>query len=450
MTDHLPPAPLHPTVQDLLSNSPAGPLLNQPVDQVLASLGIPPLPHFPAMPPMPGLPAMPSLDPATLFKPITDMVGHMGTGNLGSMGSLDPTQFFSQLINGFTEVLSLGSTAISLLTSLEGMGAQSATASSTAAQGDGASVSTQAAGISSLVSAAATAVQVGNAELAAIAAHLAVEVAATAAIPGGAAYAAAAAAESATEAAAVVAQVKAELGVLTTQMSAVGQPVPITNAPDAAQAATSGATSKAAAVASKAATVTSNAADSSVSSAGQQGLQELESLLQPITQLAQLAPTVAQQGEAAVAQQIHNAQNPHTSSSANSSAAPLGAFSFGAFAPPGDGGGLSDASAVSEPLGTSVVETPAGVGTPVAAQAAEAVSAEEAMSARAGAPMMPMGGGAGAGLASLTGEAESTARSFLVNAQHGDEVVGELEDVAAPVIGAMTQSGESVDKALTL
>jgi hypothetical protein len=67
-----------------------------------------------------------------------------------------------------------------------------------------------------------------------------------------------------------------------------------------------------------------------------------------------------------------------------------------------------------------------------------------------------MGGIGGAGLA-RGGESSTAegARSHLINAEHGNEVVGEIDGVSLPVVGTAERVsepviGDSPDKALTL
>jgi hypothetical protein len=415
------PAPLSPTVQSILEQSPAGPLLHKPVDQVLAELGLPPLPQLPPLPSMPGLPPMPSLDPAALLKPITDAIGHFGSGNLGGMGSLDPTQLFSQVMAGLSEAMSLGTTAIGLLSTLEGMGAQAAQQKAAETQSSAAAVSNQAGQISSLVTTAAGVVQAGNAELAAIAAKLATEVTTAAAVPGGAPFAAAAAAEAAAESAAVVAHVKSVLGVLTTQMTAAGQPVAVTSPPKPEMAAAQPATS---------------------------GLSEVA---QPLTALAQPAAQALQQASRPALGLGRHHSSHYLADDVlvdPTSVGGVGAFPATGYATAeaGVGAGPTAPLAPYAEQQRPVVEDPAA-GPAAEAAAGQELSAEETVAARGSAPMLPpVAAMAGA----RAGDAGVATPEYLVSAKHGDEVVGEHTNVATPVVGGATRAAESPDKALTL
>ncbi|WP_433709529.1 hypothetical protein ACQP2U_23935 [Nocardia sp. CA-084685] len=418
---HPAPAPLHPDVLDVLRHTGIGPPgNNQSLDQILAGLGLPPLPDFPPLPQLPGLPPLPPLDPAALMRPITDMLGNFGTGNLG-MGPINPVQFFSQVVNGLTQVMALGSTAISALSALQGAGTQAAVAKASQAQGNAGAVTQQAGQIHSLLLSAAAVVQTGNAELAAIATKLAAEIAVAAATPGGQAFIAAATAEAATEAAAVVAQVRAGLSALTSQMTVAGRPVPITPPP--------------------------NPAPAQLQNAAEQVPQMLEQVAQPVTQLLR-------QGEKAIEQQVRLRPEYH-GSVAEARAHETGTGAIGAVAPmafASPGGGPVGVARV--PLQQVVTETPVGPPTEAVVRASEMdaaagaeLSAEESVATRGGTPMMPMGAAIGARAA----ETSVPAREYLVSAEHGDEVVGELGDVATPVVGgAASRQADSPDKALTL
>ncbi|MBU3062979.1 hypothetical protein KO481_15785 [Nocardia sp. NEAU-G5] len=474
-------ASVPPTVLDILNSSPAGPLLHRPVGEVLAGLGIPPLPQMPPLPPLPGLPPLPTLNPVALLKPVTDSFGHLGSGNLGSMGPLDPTQVLSDVANGLSSVVSLGTTALGLLTSLQGQGAQQAAAKSAAAQSNTASVSEQATGMSALVGAAAGVVEVGNAELAAIAAKLAAELTVAVAVPGGAPFAAAAAAEASAEAAAVIAHVKAELAVLATQMTAVGQPVPITSPPrlpqpaagktaattakstattakaaattaksTAVTAKTAATTAKSAATTAKATTATAaNAAASggsvadSATTAGSgttQGAQALQNVAQPISQLGQLG-----------AMSPNSLLAPITAPAAHSLSAEMD------LAPTGFDGGLAGVATMpglgaGAPLQETVIETPVdpapAAHTAPAALAASDYTPAAAAAERSGTPMMPPMGGPG--MVGRAGAADVESRSSLVHAQHGEEVVGRLDGLMGPVVGATVPASGPTDKELAL
>lgn len=431
------PAPVPPAVRDILAADIAAPLLNTPVDEVLASLGIPPLPQIPVLPPLPGLPPLPALDPAALLQPITDLFGHLGSGNLSAMGPLDPTQVLSEAVAGFSAVTSLGSTVLGLLTSLEGQGAQAAAAKSAAAQTNTTQVSAQAAGIAALVGSAAAVVQAGNTELAAIAAQLAAELTVSAA-PGGAAFAAAAAAGAAAEAAAVVAHVQAELAVLSTQMTVVGQPVPITSSPNAANTA------------SETAAATKNTAATSTGMLDSQGADPLGTALQSVSQLGQL-PSIGLPADQAtmtlpwltavpVEAFTDNGRGHQFAAERPSAGVVVG---LGATTP----GSLQPAAVDEGPVPESFADVDARPDLEGQATLGADSSSDDAAASRAGAPMMPLGNPLSVGGIDL---GDSEARGALVSARHGDELVGELDALATPVVGTVVRRTGPSEEALTL
>ncbi|GAB2641640.1 hypothetical protein GCM10027169_07220 [Gordonia jinhuaensis] len=103
-----------PTVQDLLDHSPIAPLLNMPVPDVLAHLGLPPLPQMPSLPPLPHMPPLPQIDLTALIKPLTDLLAGFGSGSMAD-APFDPTQLFDGIFQTLQSMMSLGTQAISAL-----------------------------------------------------------------------------------------------------------------------------------------------------------------------------------------------------------------------------------------------------------------------------------------------------------------------------------------------
>ncbi|MFI9508649.1 hypothetical protein [Nocardia sp. NPDC052566] len=414
MTD---PAPLDPAVQEILRQSPIGPLLGKPVDQVLASIGAG-LPQFPPLPPIPGFPPLPAIDPAVLLKPITDMLGQFGTGQLGGMGAVNPQQILSQVVNGLTQVISLGSSAIGLLAGLQGKGTDAAASKSTQAQGNASELVTQAGQIKAIVTAAATVVQLGNAALAAIAAKLVATTAALAAVPGAQAAIAAAAAEAAAESAAVVAKVRAELTALSTQMTTAGRPVPVTKPPNVAGAA---------------------------GKDGQQLLQQVQQLITPLTQLVQQGSKVADQAVRPAGRPVSApAAAPEDATGRVSPAVPLGAGLSGR-----TGGSVAASSAAT----SSAAALRPFQHTPIRVAASEIVrptgSVDYAAAGTVGGrgevtPMMPPV----AGPLARAGDAGTGQTQTPVVGIHYDEV--DSEGVATPVVGVVDELDEPPDQRLVL
>lgn len=412
-----PPAPLDPAVVEILHRSPVGPPAGQPVDQVLASLGVP-LPQFPPLPPLPGLPPLPVLDPVALLAPITDMLGQFGSGRLDLLGGMNPQTVLSQIVNGLTQVVSLGSSAIGLLAGLAGQGTQAAAAKSAQAQSDAAEISAQAGQIDRIVSEAAAAVLTGNAQLAAIAAKLAGTTAVLATVPGGQPAIAAAAAEAAAESAAVVAQVRCVLEACKGQMECVGQPVAVTNAP------------------------------STVVGGGPQVLQQMTQMAQPVAGLLQRG---AREIDRVTARQP--APQPGRDTSIPSAPYPAGA-SAGVLAAAGTGStsSVSRPAAISRPFQQNLLRTSlsmqtekvTALGVGVSGAVTEEVRIAQAMSA---ASMMPLAGPMAAARAGDPGDEQE---HTPVVAARGEEVNDAAMESATPVIGAPDELSEPPDRALSL
>ncbi|MFW0792224.1 hypothetical protein AAFP30_00280 [Gordonia sp. CPCC 205515] len=222
------------SVRDMIDATPLGPILERPVGEVLAGLGLPPLPQLPALPPLPGLPPLPPLDLTLLIKPITDLLGAFGTGDLAA-GGLDPSAVFKSLSTALEASMSVGSAACKALDKLwTGTASTAATAKAAQTTADTGKVATQGTGISIDLQAAAAIVGAGVATLQGIIAATISKIAGTVPIlatPAGQALAVGFATEGLSEATAAVAATRAQLLGPTATMTANGAPVPITHAP---------------------------------------------------------------------------------------------------------------------------------------------------------------------------------------------------------------------------
>lgn len=224
------------SVRDMIDATPLGPILERPVSEVLAGLGLPRLPQLPALPPLPGLPPLPPLDLGLLLKPLTDLLGAFGTGDLAGAG-IDPSAVFSGLAKVLEESMSAGGVAMKALDKAW-TGAASTAATSKAAQtaADTGKVATQGTGISIDLQAAAGIVGAGLTTLHGIIAATIGKIAGTVPIlttPAGQALAVGFATEGLSEATAAVAATRAQLLGPTTTMTTNGAPIPVTHAPAA-------------------------------------------------------------------------------------------------------------------------------------------------------------------------------------------------------------------------
>lgn len=422
--------PIDATVLDLLRKSAAGPALDRPVNDVLADLGLGPLPQLPAQIAMPELPPLPALDLSLLTKPITDLASSFGTGQFVAGQGNDPSQVFSQISSVLQTSMQLGSSAVQVAMTLwQGMAAMEAANKASAAQRDGAAIAGQSAGTAAGTATAATSVFTGSTTMAAIMARYLASVAAAGLflLTGiGQVFLLSATTETLAEAAAVTAKTRTELGVESAKMMETGEKVPVTNAPDGVDP------------------------------------------MQMVSQLMQIVPTLVSavsSGAQSVAQ-LQETLNPVKSIADGDRAdSPArggigGAGSPGAPVVGGIGGGMGGAGAPAQQLAPWSGTRAAGGN--LGGSAATAGSSPAAMTSssanRNSGNAIPMGGGMGGGAGMAKGGDSTTAdgaRDHLINAEHGNEVVGDIEGVSLPVVGTAERvsepvSGDSPDKALTL
>ncbi len=234
------PALSHMTVQQMIEATPLGPILDRTVADVLGGMGLPPLPVLPPLPPMPGLPPLqpPNLD--IFIKPMTDLLGGFGTGDL-SGGGFDPTIIFDSLTKVLETSMTMGQSALKLADQLwTGQGAVSAGAKTAEAGANSTALATQGSGISLDTKAAAGIVAKGLAIvqgiIAATVAKLTtvIPMITSPAIGAGLTLAAGIASIGLSQATAAVAVTRAELLAPTTAMAVNGAPVAVTGAPTAA------------------------------------------------------------------------------------------------------------------------------------------------------------------------------------------------------------------------
>ncbi|MGQ4597258.1 hypothetical protein [Nocardia sp. R6R-6] len=441
------------SVLDLLRQSAVGPMLDRPVNSVLADMGLPQLPEIPLMPPIPGLPPLPVIDLSLLAKPLTDLAATFGTGqfpasapaaapaangdpaaNPAAAPAVDPTEVLSQVSSVVSTVVQLGSTALTMAMQLwQSQAAAAAEEKGKEAQKDGGKIATQAAQESVGVASAATSVAIGGATMAAIIAKYMAQVAASApflSTPGGQAFLVASTIETMAEATATVAKTRAEMTVHSAEMTATGQKVPVTDAP--------------------------------------KGMDQMQMLSMLMQMIPTLTGAVKSGMESAVS--LHKTLNPVASTNpaldkdkAEPAELNKNAAKSGGIGGIGGGGGGAAAAAARQlspwaggrtvgNLGAAGVN---GVGNPALAIQAGASSAARSSSTTATSSpggMMPMSPMAAAGMGRGAEDAANGLRGELVSASHGNEVVGDIEGASLPVVGAANTDGlnEPPDQALTL
>ncbi len=403
-------APLDPTIRDLVESSPLGPILDTPVSKVLADLGLPALPELSAVAPLPGLPPLPPLDLSVLIKPITDLLGGFGTGNLGG-GDVDPTMILEGLSQILEMSMGMGSGALKALDQVwTGQAAAATTAKGAQAGADTAALSTQGGVMSIDTQGAAAIVGTGLSLVQGIIAKTIGIIAASAPIlvtPPGQALALGVAAEGLAEATAVVTATRAQLLAPTSHMVLNGQPVPVTGAPAAGPSPFS-----------IASTVLDGVGKPMVTGVGQLGT---------MTSSAGGQLLKSHEAQLKTAYDAKNGERAATVPAGLSGPGGAGRGGGGGGGSGPGGGGPSPLSARTAP-GLMSGPSPEGAGGPSNRTQSAVVPAGM------GGPMAPMGAmGAGRGAGASDDQHETA--DYLVTELNGSRIIGEISDVAPAVIG---------------
>lgn len=418
------PAMSRMTVQEMINASPLGPILDTPVGDVLAGHGLPPLPTLPPPgPPLPGLPPLPPINIEMLIKPMTDLLGGFGTGDL-SGADFDPSAIFQSLSKVLETTMSMSSGAVKALDKLwTGTASTAAVGKSATATADTANVTTQGTGMSFDIQAAAGIVGAGLAAVQAIIAATIGKIATTIPIivtPVGQGLAAGFATEGLAEATTQVAVTRAQLLGPTAKMTANGAQVPVTNAP-----APTGAAQSPFAVASTVLDGVSPAVSSAT---------ELPSMIaSPVSSMLSSAKV-----------------DPLTTGRVDPADKNRGPDGGGPGGPGGKGGATGGGGAVgaiggatSTPLAprpfmspTPGITEPAGLGPQQTARSAVTSTGTVPAS------MAPMGAAGTARGAGASNE-EHQVPDYLVTEDNGQRVVGDVPDAVPAVIGYDEDEGEA-------
>lgn len=417
-------APLEQSVMDLLRQSAAGPMLDRPVNDVLQEMGLPQLPDLSALPPLPEMPPMPVIDLSQIAKPLTDLASSFGSGRLpADQPQIDPAQLLSQVSSVLQTATTFGTSALQMAMTLwQGAGASSAANKGAQTAKDGAAISAQSTGTSMGVTAAAGTVFQGAASMSAIIAKFMTSLVASGpfiATPPGQAFVLAMSTETLAEATAVVAKTRGELTVHSASMTNTGQKVPVTDAPS-----------------------------------GVDPMQMVSQLMQVAGPLSTMATTGTQAVQQA--QKAFAAPEPVAGEGAEKAGEGTGLGG-------GAGGGLAagGVGAVAAGMGNQLRQLSAWGGAPrpaagplgaagASVPVTEGGASSPATSSRGGMThgpgMMPMGGAAGAaGMGRNSAENTEGLRGMLVTEQHGNDVVGDIEGISVPVVGAAEHVSEPMD-----
>ncbi len=420
-------------------------MLDRPVNEVLAALGLPPVPTSPDPVPqqqlpqapkgVPEAPEVPGFDVAGLVKPMTDLLSTFGSG---SFGGLDPSAALSGASKALEQGASMGMQAISQLASVwQGPAATAATGKGLQATAGTAMTAEQGAEISTAAGEAAAVVGAGEAELQAIIDSFMAVIAALGPslwLPPGQAAAVAAADEHTTQALEVVSRVKSQLSGLSAQVGAAGRKVPVATPPMAAA-------STAAEIASSVVPAVVSAATGAATAVGKL----VTDVASGAMKTAMGAATAA--GEAVsgmVEAQSEKSGGRDDGTDAASGDPAQGAFPFTATGSGGGGGaGGGGAGGVSGigGAGLGAVNTALSQSSPQSSPArapvveggTRTVPASEVVTRGAGmgGGMMPMGA-AGARTAQA---GEHSVPEYLVTTHNGEQVVGGMPLVGPQVVG---------------
>lgn len=393
--------------------------LNRPVQEILAQLGLSPLPPVPPAPVTDpaAAPAAP-LDPGQLIKPVTDALGTLGTG---LFDSVDPTAMFE----GISEALATTSTDVSAaMTDLagvwEGASGTAAVAKTTAALADGDRVGAQATELRSSLLSAAAAVKQAEARLIQIISQFVATIIAigpSIIFPWGWAAAIAAATEAVTMATETMTELQAQLAGETARVGKAGQPVEITEAPLMQALAPQLA--------------------QTAGSSGDGGSKFLSTLMDAATKAAQTgtqtATDLASQlgGMGGAAAPVAAGAPLAAAGAAAAKAAGAGAAAAGG-AGGGGAGGSAGASTLAARTGPAMPAVSEDIGRTVPASARPSAGGFGAPM-MGGAPFAPMGAGA-----RMAG-GDHSVPDFLHTTDHGEEIVGDLGAASPPVIGETDQ-----------
>lgn len=419
--------PLDSSIVDLLRGDALAPLIDRPVNDILKDMGLGPLPEISGLPPLPELPPLPVIDLAALARPLTDMASGFGTGVLsaGAGGGPDPAKVLSDTAQAAQTAIQLGTQALQTVMSLwQGLAAMEAANKSGQAAANGAELATQSAQEKATLVGGAASVATGGALMAAVVAKYMATVAAATpwlATGGGQAFIAAATVEAITEGIAVVTKTRVEMTAHSANMTAVGKKVRVTDAPK-----------------------------------GVDSMQQVMQLLTPVMSMAQTgAQTATQLATQHAALQKRQADAIADEQKQRETREQAGRIGAGMSAGGGVGIGAASVSAPLSPwAGTRATGLGgvAGLGSAGTGSAAmESASTVRATPGASGSPGMLPYGAAGAAGARGAGDAGGDMPNFLVNAAHGEEVVGAIEGFSTPVVGAAEQvTAPPPDKELTL
>ncbi|GAB4583215.1 hypothetical protein [Nocardia sp. IFM 10818] len=430
-------------------------MLDVPVGDVLNNLGLPQLPQLSdiGLPDLSGLqmPTLPTIDPTVLIQPVVDLLNSIGTGI--SESGFDPTSILSGVADVLTSVISQSESSINKVTNTWiGDAATAARAQSEQVVGESAQVAAQGQQQKLIMLDASRIVAQGYAEVSGVIARFIANLTAGIAMlptPAGIPWLIGIATDAIAEAGIIAAKTRVELSGKTVEMVSAGTKIMIAGAPIASnvnqlvnmvnaavQPLTSIAPTVATKVIEKGATVVS-AGSEVASEVVTQGQSVLSSVTSNLTEKTKTTD------EEKTTEQTNDGTDDGTGGIGDDGSGTGGGGVVGAGMPTGTSSPLSQLASSRLPTES----TGLGNGSPTG----RSVSNVSNQATRASSPMMsPMGSAAGAARAGDAGGDAGADRPNLVTGAHGDEVVGLIEGVSIPVVGAAEPVDDLPDKALTL
>lgn len=399
--------------------------LNQPVQDILAKLGLPALPDG-APPPGAASPegtptgANP-MDPSSLIQPVTDALGTLGDG---LFKNLDPTKMFEGISKAFESAGSSVQQALGSLSDVwSGAGGPASAAKTGEALANGAEVGAQSAGIGGNVATSAANVQQGQARLIEIINEFQAKIDAIGpniVFPWGQAQAVEAATQAISMTTEVITELQSTLGAQGAAVAATGAPVAVTAAPE---------------MGAQMIGPMIQVATGMASPLMQMATQGLSQGMQAVTGAVQTGVETATGLASSLGGAAGGAAGGPASGAGGAAAAlsKMGGAAGGGGAHVGGGGGGGGIAAMAPSRAMTPMSVPASEGAAVqsVAKAGGASVAGGGMMGGGGA----MGAGAGhGGKAGVDGSGHNAA-SFLHTSDQGGEIVGDLGNVAPPVIG---------------
>lgn len=446
-----------PTVLDVIRTSPVGAMVDTPVSDVISGLGLPQLPQLPAitLPDLSGfqMPTLPTIDPTTLIQPAISLLSSMGSG-AASMGT-ELISIFSSVSKALSSAVSTSSAASAAVSnSWQGDAANSAQVRSNEVDSVNPTVNAQGQQLKVILLNAEATVAEGYAELSALIARFTAEVMAGIAFlvtPAGLPALIAMATDALSEAGVITAKTRAQLTVHTAEVAAAGIKIPVPGAPNVAD------------VASLANQVT-QAVQPFLSVGGTAVQKVVEKGSEVVSAGSTAASSIGSAGQSVVSALTTNTSKDTTTTNKDTTTTnqdttttdgkPVDTTTLKTDDTTTGGGGIPAGMPIgsglnSSPLSPYSGKMSAGEGLGSGSPVSRVNSNNNETQTRS-TTSMPGGMGTGAGLANK-GETESTGeRTALVTGAHGDEVVGVIEGVSIPVVGAVEPVDEPPDKALTL